>query len=174
MTENEMEIELKEPLVPVEEYLAAGVHIGTQQKSKDMKKFIYRVSGDGLYILDIRETDERIKTAAQFLEPVQPVEYPRRHLAPVRTVPGKEICRDDRGNGGDREVHPGNAHQPEPERLYRTRSRGGDRPDRRCAGHQGSNAVRHPHRRALRYQQHDRVRRSGHPHQQQGQESALA
>ncbi|HUU75000.1 MAG TPA: 30S ribosomal protein S2 [Methanoregulaceae archaeon] len=67
MTENELELELQEPLVPVEEYLAAGVHIGTQQKSKDMKKFIYRVRGDGLYILDIRETDERIKTAAKFL-----------------------------------------------------------------------------------------------------------
>ena len=72
MTENEMEIELKEPLVPVEEYLAAGVHIGTQQKSKDMKKFIYRVRGDGLYILDIRETDERIKTAAKFLSQFNP------------------------------------------------------------------------------------------------------
>jgi small subunit ribosomal protein S2 len=64
---NEMEIELKEPLIPVEEYLAAGIHIGTQQKSEDMKKFIYRVRGDGLYILDIRETDSRIKTAAKFL-----------------------------------------------------------------------------------------------------------
>src|SRR5512138_2140743 len=64
---NEMEIELKEPLIPVEEYLAAGVHIGTQQKSEDMKKFIYRVRGDGLYILHIRETDARIKTAAKFL-----------------------------------------------------------------------------------------------------------
>ena len=58
MTANEMEIELAEPLVPVEEYLAAGIHIGTQQKSKDMKKFIYRVRGDGLYIIDIRETDQ--------------------------------------------------------------------------------------------------------------------
>lgn len=67
MTANEMEIVLKEPLIPVEEYLAAGVHIGTQQKSKDMKEFIYRVRGDGLYILDIRATDERIKTAAKFL-----------------------------------------------------------------------------------------------------------
>ena len=64
---NEIEIELKEPLVPVEEYLAAGIHIGTQQKSKDMKRFIYRVRGDGLYILDIRATDERIKTVAKFL-----------------------------------------------------------------------------------------------------------
>jgi len=73
MTETtEMEIELKEPLVPVEEYLAAGVHIGTQQKSKDMLKFIYRVRGDGLYILDIRETDERIKTAAKFLSQFDP------------------------------------------------------------------------------------------------------
>ncbi|MDK2974539.1 MAG: small subunit ribosomal protein, partial [Methanofollis sp.] len=52
---------------PVEEYLAAGVHIGTQQKSQDMKKFIYRVRGDGLYILDIKATDERIKTVAKFL-----------------------------------------------------------------------------------------------------------
>jgi small subunit ribosomal protein S2 len=72
MTENELEIVLKEPLVPVEEYLAAGVHIGTQQKSKDMKRFIYRVRGDGLYILDIRETDERIKTAAKFLAQFEP------------------------------------------------------------------------------------------------------
>jgi len=56
----------------VEEYLAAGIHIGTQQKSKDMMKFIYRVRGDGLYILDIRETDERIKTAAKFLNQFEP------------------------------------------------------------------------------------------------------
>ncbi|ACL17659.1 30S ribosomal protein S2 [Methanosphaerula palustris] len=72
MTANEMEIELKEPLIPVEEYLAAGIHIGTQQKSKDMKKFIYRVRGDGLYIIDIRETDERIKTVAKFLSQFNP------------------------------------------------------------------------------------------------------
>ena len=72
MTGNELEIELKEPLVPVEDYLAAGVHIGTQQKSKDMMKFIYRVRGDGLYILDIQATDERIKTAAKFLSQYEP------------------------------------------------------------------------------------------------------
>jgi len=72
MTANEMEIELKEPLIPVEEYLAAGIHIGTQQKSKDMKRFIYRVRGDGLYIIDIRETDERIKTVAKFLSQYNP------------------------------------------------------------------------------------------------------
>ncbi|MDO9539868.1 MAG: 30S ribosomal protein S2 [Methanocalculus sp.] len=67
MSENELDIELNEPLVPVEEYLAAGVHIGTQQKSNEMMNFIYRVRGDGLYIIDIRKTDERIKQVAAFL-----------------------------------------------------------------------------------------------------------
>lgn len=74
MNSNEMEIELTESLVPVEEYLAAGVHIGTQQKNDDMMRFIYRVRGDGLYILDIRETDSRIKTAAQFIAKFNPAE----------------------------------------------------------------------------------------------------
>jgi small subunit ribosomal protein S2 len=72
LTGNELGIELKEPLIPVEEYLAAGVHIGTQQKSKDMMKFIYRVRGDGLYILDIQATDERVKVAAEFLARYEP------------------------------------------------------------------------------------------------------
>ncbi|NLZ30834.1 MAG: 30S ribosomal protein S2, partial [Methanomicrobiales archaeon] len=35
-------------------------------------KFIYRVRGDGLYILDIQATDERIKTAAKFLAQYEP------------------------------------------------------------------------------------------------------
>lgn len=72
MTENELGIELKEPLVSVEEYLAAGVHIGTQQKDNDMKDFIYRVRSDGLYIIDIRKTDERIKQVAKFLARYEP------------------------------------------------------------------------------------------------------
>lgn len=54
-------------LIPVEDYLAAGVHIGTQQKTKDMERFIHRVRTDGLYVLDISRTDSRIRTAANFL-----------------------------------------------------------------------------------------------------------
>lgn len=54
-------------LIPVEDYLAAGVHIGTQQKTKDMERFIHRVRTDGLYVLDISRTDRRIRTAADFL-----------------------------------------------------------------------------------------------------------
>jgi small subunit ribosomal protein S2 len=54
-------------LIPVEDYLSAGVHIGTQQKTKDMERFIHRVRDDGLYVLDVSQTDSRIRTAADFL-----------------------------------------------------------------------------------------------------------
>jgi small subunit ribosomal protein S2 len=62
-----------ESLIPVDEYLAAGVHIGTQQKTEDMKRFVYRVRADGLYVLDVKATDDRIKTAAKFLSNFDPV-----------------------------------------------------------------------------------------------------
>jgi len=59
-------------LIPVDEYLAAGVHIGTQQKTEDMKRFVYRVRADGLYVLDVKATDERIRIAAKFLSKFDP------------------------------------------------------------------------------------------------------
>ncbi len=59
-------------LIPVEDYLGAGVHIGTQQKTKDMERFIHRVRTDGLYVLDVSMTDERIRTAADFLANYDP------------------------------------------------------------------------------------------------------
>lgn len=59
-------------LVPEEVYLTSGVHIGTRQKTADMKKFIYKVRNDGLYIIDIRKTDERIRIAAKFLAKYEP------------------------------------------------------------------------------------------------------
>jgi len=64
--------EMEEYLVPLDQYLAAGVHIGTQQKTKDMKKFIYRVRQDGLYVLDVRKTDERLRIAGKFLAKFEP------------------------------------------------------------------------------------------------------
>jgi small subunit ribosomal protein S2 len=59
-------------LIPVEEYLGAGVHIGTQQNTDDMRRFIHRVRTDGLYVLDISMTDKRIRTAARFLANYDP------------------------------------------------------------------------------------------------------
>ncbi len=61
-----------ELLVPEEIYLTSGVHIGTQYKSADMKEFIYKVRQDGLYVLNIKKTDERIRAAAHFLSGFDP------------------------------------------------------------------------------------------------------
>jgi small subunit ribosomal protein S2 len=59
-------------IIPLDEFLAAGIHIGTQQKTKDMMRFVYRVRTDGLYVLDIQSTDERIRMAAALLEKYDP------------------------------------------------------------------------------------------------------
>jgi len=56
-----------EMLVPLDQYLASGIHIGTQQKTKDTEKYIYRVRQDGLYVLDIKTTDQRLRSVAKFL-----------------------------------------------------------------------------------------------------------
>jgi small subunit ribosomal protein S2 len=61
-----------ELLVPEDIYLTSGVHIGTQQKSADMKDFIYKVRQDGLYVLDVKRTDERIRAAAKFIARFDP------------------------------------------------------------------------------------------------------
>ncbi len=61
-------------LIDEDTYLTAGVHIGTQVKNKDMMRFIYKVRSDGLYILDIRKTDERIRLAAKFFSRFNPEE----------------------------------------------------------------------------------------------------
>ena len=61
-----------ELLIPEDTYLTSGVHIGTQQKSASMRRFVYKVRFDGLHVLDIRETDRRIRLAAKFLASFPP------------------------------------------------------------------------------------------------------
>ncbi|WP_461462711.1 30S ribosomal protein S2 [Methanobrevibacter sp.] len=63
---------MSELLIQLDNYLAAGLHIGTQQKTSDMEKYIFRVRSDGLHVLDIRKTDERIQKVAMFLAKYDP------------------------------------------------------------------------------------------------------
>jgi len=60
-------LEAADLLIPLEVYLAAGIHIGTHVKTNDMKPFIYRVRPDGLYVLDVRKIDERIRIASKYV-----------------------------------------------------------------------------------------------------------
>lgn len=78
MSENAVEkeesevIEEEELLLPQDTLLSAGVHIGTRMKTKDILPFIYRVRGDGLFVLDVKQTDKRIRVAAKFLARFDP------------------------------------------------------------------------------------------------------
>jgi len=59
-------------LLSQESLLSAGIHIGTRIKTKDMEQFIYRVRPDGLFVLDVKRTDERTRVAAKFLARFDP------------------------------------------------------------------------------------------------------
>jgi len=62
----------EELLLPQDTLLSAGIHIGTRAKTIDMVSFIYRVRPDGLFVLDVKKTDERIRVAAKFLARFDP------------------------------------------------------------------------------------------------------
>ena len=76
MAEEKQEKEVKKEdegmSIPEETYMTSGAHIGTRQKTADIKEFIYKVRNDGLYIIDVKKTDERIKIAAKFLVKYDP------------------------------------------------------------------------------------------------------
>ncbi|VVC02142.1 30S ribosomal protein S2 [uncultured archaeon] len=61
-------------LIKQETYLEAGIHIGTKIKLIDMTQFIYRMRNDGLYVLDLRKIDERIRMAGKVLAKYEPGE----------------------------------------------------------------------------------------------------
>jgi small subunit ribosomal protein S2 len=61
-------------LIKQETYLEAGIHIGTKLKVNDMNQFIYRMRNDGLYVLDLRKIDERIRLACKMLSQYAPEE----------------------------------------------------------------------------------------------------
>jgi small subunit ribosomal protein S2 len=62
----------EELLLPRDTILSAGIHIGTRMKTRDMEPFIYRVRSDGLFVLDVKKTDDRIRAAAKFLARFEP------------------------------------------------------------------------------------------------------
>ncbi len=52
--------------------LSTGIRVGTQVKTKFMRQFITKASPEGLYMLDLDITMERIKTAARFINRLGP------------------------------------------------------------------------------------------------------
>ncbi|PIN75307.1 30S ribosomal protein S2 [Candidatus Woesearchaeota archaeon CG10_big_fil_rev_8_21_14_0_10_37_12] len=59
-------------LVPQDQYLKSGIHIGTKFKTKHMDKFIYKTRPDGLSVLNLQKIDERLGYAANLLSKYTP------------------------------------------------------------------------------------------------------
>jgi small subunit ribosomal protein S2 len=80
-------------LIPRDIYLVSGIHIGTSVCTKFMEPFKYRVRNDGIYVLDVNATDERIRIAAKFIgrfEPAKVAVFATRQYA---SVPSTKMAR---------------------------------------------------------------------------------
>ncbi len=64
--------ETQELLIPNDEYLKSGIHIGTKFKTKYMANFIYKTRSDGLSVLNIQQIDERLRILGNFLSKYAP------------------------------------------------------------------------------------------------------
>jgi small subunit ribosomal protein S2 len=59
-------------LTSLDNYLKAGLHIGTKFRTKYMAPFIYKIRPDGLAVLNVMQIDQRIGMAAKFLAQYDP------------------------------------------------------------------------------------------------------
>jgi len=59
-------------LVPLDTYLATGIHIGMRMKIKPMERYIYKIRQDKLAVFDIAKIDAQIRLAASFLSRYKP------------------------------------------------------------------------------------------------------
>jgi Ribosomal protein S2. len=55
--------------------ISTGIRVGTQVKTKFMKQFITKASPEGLYMLDIDMTLEKITTSAKFINRIGARKY---------------------------------------------------------------------------------------------------
>ncbi len=59
-------------LVPLEEYVKAGIYLGTRVVTPNMKPFVYRRRADGLAIFNTDTIDEKLKEGVEFLSRFAP------------------------------------------------------------------------------------------------------
>jgi len=59
-------------LLPAETYQAAGVHIGTKIRTKQMMPFVYKINPNGLCTFNLAEIDKRLQLAAKIIAKYRP------------------------------------------------------------------------------------------------------
>jgi small subunit ribosomal protein S2 len=83
----------EELLMPRDTLLSAGIHIGTRMKTGDMEQFIYRVRADGLFVLDVKKTDDRIKATGKFLARFEPGKIAAAAARLYAQEPASKFCQ---------------------------------------------------------------------------------
>jgi len=61
-------------LIPTDDYLSAGVHIGSKARTKRMAEYIFKVRPDGLAILNVEKINDKLKTVCEYLAKFSPEE----------------------------------------------------------------------------------------------------
>jgi ribosomal protein uS2 len=67
-----VKIKKKEMLIPLEEYIKAGIYLGTRAVTPNMKPFVYRRRADGLAIFNTDLIDEKIREGIEYLSKFAP------------------------------------------------------------------------------------------------------
>tara|TARA_Y100000310_G_C20488268_1_gene717880 strand:- start:91 stop:963 length:873 start_codon:yes stop_codon:yes gene_type:complete len=62
----------RELLIPLDDYVRTGIHLGTRVITPDMKKFVYRRRADSIGVLNTTLIDENIKKAIEVISQYDP------------------------------------------------------------------------------------------------------
>jgi len=73
--EEKKSIDVKETLIPLEDYIKCAVHLGTKVITPHMRKYVYKRRADGLAVINTALIDEKLREAITFL-----IKYPVEHV----------------------------------------------------------------------------------------------
>jgi small subunit ribosomal protein S2 len=77
LTEEDLKIkeELKKDktiLLPLDDYVRSGIHLGTKVITPDMRKYVYRRRADGLAVLNTELIDKKLREVCEFVNKFKP------------------------------------------------------------------------------------------------------
>lgn len=89
---SEDEANEKEAASIQELFVKNGLYIGSRIRVKHMEKFIYKLRPDGVYLIDISKTIERLNIAAKFISYFKPEEVVIVSTHVYGTTPVQKFC----------------------------------------------------------------------------------
>src|SRR3989344_4070204 len=65
--EEKKSIDVKETLIPLEDYIKCAVHLGTKVITPHMRKYVYKRRADGLAVINTALIDEKLRESIDFM-----------------------------------------------------------------------------------------------------------